>query len=38
MAMNYPANSNAGNPSPVTPEKEAELYLDRRRQVKRKNG
>ena len=36
--MNWPANSNAGDPSPVTPEKKAELYLDRRRQVKQKSG
>jgi hypothetical protein len=36
--MSCPANSNVRNPSPATPEKEAELYLDRRRQGKRKNG
>jgi hypothetical protein len=36
--MDCPANSNAGNPNPVTPEKEAELYLDRRRRMKRKNS
>jgi excisionase family DNA binding protein len=28
--MGTPANSNGGNPSGATPEKEAELYLDRR--------
>ncbi len=37
--MHGPANCHgAGNPSPVTAEKEAELYLDRRRHVKRKSG
>jgi hypothetical protein len=27
--MRSPANTNAGNPNESTPEKEAELYLDR---------
>jgi hypothetical protein len=36
--MQSPANSNAGNPNESTPEKEAELYLDRRRQAGRKGG
>jgi hypothetical protein len=31
--MQSPANSNAGNPNESTPEKEAALYLDRRRQA-----
>ena len=30
--------SNGGNPTEATPEKEAELYLDRRRQAGRKRG
>jgi hypothetical protein len=36
--MGTPANSNGGNSSEATPEKEAELYLDRRRQAGRKRG
>jgi excisionase family DNA binding protein len=36
--MQSPANSHARNPNQDTPEKEAELYLDRRRQVKQANG
>ena len=36
--MGTPANSNGGNPSEATPEKEAELYLDRRRQAGRKRS
>jgi hypothetical protein len=36
--MQGPANSNAGNPNESTPEKEAELYLDRRRQAGGKRG
>ena len=31
--MQSPANSNARNPNESTPEKEAELYLDRRRRA-----
>ena len=36
--LGTPANSNAGNPGEATPEKEAELYLDRRRLAARKRG
>ena len=36
--LGTPANSNGGNPGEATPEKEAELYLDRRRQADRKRG
>lgn len=36
--MQSPASFNARNPNEGTPEKEAELYLERRRQVKQKSS